>query len=165
MAAGDVILASDFRQGVIAQATRTTSTAATVTTEVGVLRMDNIQIYNGLAYEISVSPLALKGSVVGDIIESRIRVNTAGTATTSSTQITVLSRTYADAAASPDKASSSIWYYPTADSSTFSVLLTLSRNTAGGASTGVQMLGSSTDPIQLVVKCVGTAPADSGVSL
>lgn len=164
MAAGEVVAASDFRNGVVGRGNRQTPSGATITTEVGYLRVDGLTLYAARSYKIWTSPLALKGSVVGDIAEACLRVNTGGTATTSSTQVAHV-RQYTDVAATPDLTPIAVHYTPGADTSTFSVLLSVVRNTAGGASTGVRLTASATEPVDLVVEDIGPVVADTGVDI
>jgi hypothetical protein len=62
-----------------------TTTSTSTTTEVGVLRIDSVSLKANRSYRIWTSPLFLLSSTTGDVVTGRIRVNTAGTATTAST--------------------------------------------------------------------------------
>lgn len=70
---------------IIARANRS-SNSSTTTSEIGVLRLDSIPIVNGCLYIIESAPMYIL-STTGDIVNIRFRGNTAGAATTSSTQI------------------------------------------------------------------------------
>lgn len=70
---------------VIARTYRATS-SSTTTSEIGVRRLDSIPIVNGCMYIIQSGPMYIQ-STTGDIVNIRFRGNTAGNATTASTQI------------------------------------------------------------------------------
>lgn len=164
MAAGDIIYASDFKLGVVGFGRRTTSSGATITAETGYLRLDGIRLYAGRTYRVHTTPLNLKGSVVGDHPEARMRVNNAGTATTASTLIGSV-RGYVGNAAVADARVLSVNYVPSGDTTTASFLLSLARVASGAGSTGVQMFASATTVVEIAVVDEGPVQPDSGTSL
>lgn len=70
---------------IVARANRGSS-SSTTTTEIGVLRLDNIPIVNNVLYVVESAPMYIL-SASGDIVNIRFRYNTAGAATTASTQL------------------------------------------------------------------------------
>lgn len=164
MAAGDRLYASDFKIGLVGYARRITSSGATIVAEVGYLRMDNIRVFAGRAYEIQTTPIQLKGSVVGDYPEVRLRASNAGLATTASAQLSSV-RAYIALAAVSIPVPLTAYYAPALDSTTASFLLSIIRSGSGAGSTGVQVFASGTSTVDFTVKDIGPAVADSGTSL
>lgn len=164
MAAGDRLYASDFRNGEAHYGTRATSSGATITAETAYLRVDNLVLYSGRSYRFWTSPLSLKGSVVGDIVEARFRFSTAGPAGTANTLLNNV-RAYINIAATPARLPLQARYSPGANLTTASLLLSIIRHTAGAGSTGVQLVASATEPVDLVIEDMGPAVANSGIAL
>lgn len=152
--------AADAKKGIIARARRTSSTGNVTNTETGVLRLDSIPVVAGRAYRISTSNINIDGSVDNDVAELKLRINTAGTATTSSTQIGGLRNTI-DSAAQSNKHTLDAFYYP-GSNQTISLLLSLVRVTGTG---NVIIFGSSVEIMDFTVTDLGVAPADTGVIL
>src|SRR5436305_7654672 len=69
--------------------TRTTA-SSTTTTEVGVLRVDNIPVIAGRLYLIYTTPLAIVSTVANDTPRANLRTSTSGTATTASGQVDLM---------------------------------------------------------------------------
>jgi len=149
--------------GVVARAVRT-SAKTPITTETGYLRIDDIPVVAGYAYKIYTSNLTLDSTNDGEIGAARIRVVQAvspGTAaTTSSTQIG-MRRSYQDANANADLGPLITDYFAATDGY-LSVILTAQRVTALGT---FQCFASATEPVHLIVECIGIDPGDTGVSL
>jgi hypothetical protein len=162
--AGSVIAASTFTQGAVARGRRITASSVATGTELGVLRVDSVVLTAGHAYMVFTSPLNIKGSVVGDIGDVRLRVNEGGTATTSSTQITHV-RHYTNNASFTPLAPLVVYYEPAATTSVASFLLTVARVVSGASSTGVQLGASSAEVLDLVICDIGTSVPDTGVDL
>lgn len=148
-------------KGLIAWGNRQTgSDAATSSTGVGVLRLDDIPIIGGRSYKIWSNPLFLFSTNSGDDAGLRIRYTTDGTVPTTSSSILqgaamqtrVLSTTNGDSLAC------SVIYQPSADE-LLSLLLNVYR-TAGSGS--VTIFASATFPANLYVEDCGLAVADTG---
>lgn len=152
------VIAAGFPNGVVARGRRTTPTGNVTTTETGVLRLDGIPVKAGRGYEITTSDMNMDTSVSNDLATARIRINTAGTAITSSTQIVQMRNTIDDATNS-NVIPLQCYYFPTSDA-TLSVLLTVQRVAGTG---NIIIFCSGTEILDLVVRDMGIAPADSGV--
>lgn len=163
MAAGDRLFAADPPR-IVARGRRTTTSAIATTTEIGVLRLDNIPVFDSKAYAITTSSINIDTSVANDIGDARIRVAqnpTPGTvATTASTQIGHVRNTIDDAAAS-NVIPANAFYFPTADGY-LSVLLSLFRQAGTG---NIIIFCSATELLDLVVWEMGLDPGDTGVIL
>jgi hypothetical protein len=164
---GDIIVVSDLPYviaGGYGQRTTVTPSASTwTTTEAGSLRLDGLTLKAARMYEIRTNPLVLVPSVIGDVINVRIRVNNAGVATTASTEIGHI-RAYGANVSQTDARTLTVPYFPPADTTTASVLLTLERAAAGGSSLGVRMWGNGgNESQQLWVVDMGPAPTNAGV--
>jgi len=161
MPAGDRVYAAD-QPRVVARGRRTTSTAAITTTETGVLRIDNIPIFDVKAYGILTSNINLDTSVANDIADMRIRIATAATpgtaATTASTQIAHFRNTIDDLAFS-NVLPLSAFYFPSADGY-LSVLLTCQRVAGTG---NIVVFCSAVELLDMVVQELGADPGDTGV--
>jgi hypothetical protein len=146
--------------GSVARANRTTSSSST-TSETGVLRLDNVPVSAGREYRIWTSPMIFQSTVAGDLVNAHIRYNTAGTATTGSTQLTGLVDT-ANSASGPQKTKglTALWVPPT--TGLVSILLSVSRD---GGTGSVALNASSPYPIDLVVEDAGADPGNTGVVL
>jgi hypothetical protein len=164
MPSGDFVFASDYTLGSVGRGRRTTPSSNATTAELGVLRVDGVTMKTGRAYRIWTSPLNLKGSVAGDIVEAKIRVNETGTATISSTQFTHI-RAYCNNASFTAVTPLTQYYEPSVDTTTASFLLSVFRAVAGTSSTGVQIYGSPTEVIEVVIEDIGLAVADTGVDI
>jgi len=145
-------------RGVIKRGRRTTATGAITTTETGVLRIDNIPVVAGRLYRISTTNINMDGSVANDIGACRIRVSTAGAATTASTQIANIRQTIDDPTNSnivPENC-----FYVPGSSGTLSVLLSAVRVAGTG---NVVVFCSGTDILDMVITDEGVDPGDTGV--
>jgi hypothetical protein len=152
---------SPLPQGVIARGQRVTSTGFTSGgTELGVLRVDSIPVYSGRLYRIATGPIIVDGSVANDAVRVVLRGNTAGTATTASTQLAI-AQTVIPNISLPETLQINIPYVPSANG-TLSVLMSIVRQTGTGI---LQALGDATFPINLVVSDEGLDPGDTGVDI
>ena len=146
--------------GIIARGNRVTS-SSTTTTEVAVLRLDDIPVYAGRTYRIWTTPLRLDTSVANDVARVNLRHTTDGsTPDTSSTLLTNSQSTLTDAT-NANSASIEIDYSPAADQ-LLSVVLTVSRQSGTG---NISIVAASTVPINLVVEDIGLDPGDTGTDL
>lgn len=137
------------------------SNSSTTTTEIGVLRIDDIPILSGHRYKIETNSITLHSSVANDVVRATIRYTTdASTPTTSSTQLcdaqlSAVNTTF------PATSIASGSYVP-GSNQTLSVLLTVSRQTGTG---NAQLLGSATFPIELYINDLGPDSGDVGVDV
>lgn len=146
--------------GILARGNRTT-TSTTTTTEVGVLRLDDIPIYAGRTYKIWTSPLRLDTSVANDIARALVRMTTDGaTPTTSSTALTSAQAALISAT-DGDTVDICIDYSPSVDE-LLSVLLTVARQAGTG---NISITGAATVPINMVVEDIGLDPTDTGTDI
>lgn len=151
---------SPFSLGILARGKRTTN-STTTTTEVGVLRLDDVPIQAGRTYLIYTSTLLADSSVANDGVEGLLRYTTDGsTPTTSSTILAQTVDVQTNAAQSTDVAVIAS-YTPAADE-TLSVLLTVARTTGTG---NVGLLGAATTPIELFIEDKGLDVTDTGVDV
>ena len=146
--------------GIIARGNRTTS-STTTTTEVGVLRLDDIPIYTGRTYRIWTTPLQLDTSVANDVIRANLRITTDGSTPSTSSTVLTWAQSRADDATNPYTHVISVDYSPAADE-LLSILLTVARTSGTG---NVSILAASTAPINLVVEDIGTDPTDTGTDI
>jgi hypothetical protein len=149
------------RKGIVKRGRRTTNVTAT-TTEAGVLRVDNIPILANYAYKIWTSPLFFVGSAAADVNAAILRTNTAGVATTASTQLHEV-QIQTTNTTHPPIMGSIVVPYISAVAQTLSVLLTVARM-SGGTGTAALNAGAVGN-IELVIECMGLDPGDSGVVL
>lgn len=150
-------------RGLVKWGQRTTA-SLTTTTEVGVLRVDGISLVAGRQYRIWTSPLHMDSTVTNDEIRSRLRYNTAGTATTASAGLpgAMAHVRQTDANVSEDK-SITVTYTP-ATNETMSLLLTVAR-IAGTGNVSLVNAPDAENTVQLMVEDIGPAQAQSGVVL
>jgi hypothetical protein len=144
---------------VIARGNRqTNSTAASA--ETGVIRLDNIPMASGRVYWIGTNGLSIDTTVSNDIARILLRINTAGVATTGSTNIWLGQVRLADNGAA-EQVAAGVLYQP-AGAVTASVLLSHTR--AGGTG-NIQVMGSSVLPVDLWVVDLGEDPGDTGTDI
>lgn len=138
-----------------------TSNSSTTTTEIGVLRIDDIPILSGHRYKIETNSITLHSSVANDVVRATIRYTTDGsTPTTSSTalcdaQLSAVNTTF------PATNLASGSYVP-GSNQTLSALLTVSRQSGTG---NAQLLGSATFPIELYINDFGPDSGDVGTDV
>jgi hypothetical protein len=140
---------------IIARAARSTD-SSTTTTEIGVLRLDSIPIVNGTLYKIRSSAMYLLSNT-GDIVNIRFRYNTAGNATTASTQLGQGFQTITNAI-QPTSAILDVLYTATTTGS-LSILLSVTRASGAG---NTKVFGSSEFWVEVGAI---TDPGDTGVDI
>lgn len=153
------ITAIGARGSVIARGNRQTNSTASAT-ETGVIRLDNIPMTNGRAYWIGTNPLSIDTTVNNDIGRILLRINTAGVATTASTNIWLGQVRLADNTAA-EQLSAGVVYIP---SGTVTASVLLSHTRAGGTG-NIQVLSSSVLPTDLLVVDLGEDPGDTGTDI
>jgi hypothetical protein len=159
--AGDRVYASDG-QRIVSRGRRVTNSAAITTTETGLLRVDNIPVFDAKCYRILTSNLNVDAATANDVADVKLRAVQAVTpgtsASTSSTQIGSVRNVMDDIAFSNKNPLSAYWF-PSADGY-LSVLLSLVRSAGAG---NLVAICSSTEPWDLVIEELGTDPGDTGV--
>lgn len=165
---GDIIFAADTALGwkagtVIARGRRTTN-SATTTSEVGVLRLDDVPLVGGRLYWIGTNAVALDTGNTADSARCNLRYTTDGsTPTTSSTALAMGQAKPVDAAVA-ETVSVSAFYIPASDE-TFSVLLTVQRATGTTAAVGLTGGTGQPSPIDLFIQDCGVDPGDTGTDI
>ena len=145
----------------IASGWRTTSSATTTSTEIGVLRLDDISLLAGQCYDIESPCLALSSSQSGDAIGATYRITTDGS-TPNPVSSPRLSSTHMISGSSSPATSLMATIRPASNIS-LSVVLTLVRWSGTGT---VQMLVDANHPeISISVMTAGTATANLGTAL
>lgn len=165
VSAGAPILASTINDLIAASLNRlvqgnraTASSTTSGTTELGILRLDNLVLKNGYAYEFVCGNIRPTLSVPTDHFKLLLRYSSAGAATTSSTEIGRAEETVASLNNWPMPTG---WVLPGADTTTASVLLSVVR-TSG---TGTFTTNADTGGLWLTVVNHGVAAADTGVDI
>lgn len=141
---------------------RPTASSAFTTTEIPILRGDDIAFVVGRAYEIVATPTVFGSSVAGDLIEMKARVNLAGAATITSTHIGSLV-TDAKTSGGSQKVRGATWLYIPGSTALGSLLVSGIRTGGSGNCT----IGTTISAymLRVTVKDVGEAVADAGVDL
>lgn len=141
---------------------RDTSGTTTTSAEKTYLRVDDISIVAGQSYEFTSSPLIFESSVAADLIQVVLRVSTAGSATTASTQLTLLVQPSKSASLAQNTACLAFTYNALVTSTSASFLISYLR----AAGTGNVRINASADiPAQFTMKWIGTTKADTNVDL
>lgn len=148
--------------GIVKRALRTTN-SSTTTSELGVLRLDDVPVLAGRLYKIWTSPLFVVGTVTTDVNGVTLRSNTSGVATTSSNLETQIQHQVANTSHPPIE-SSIIMPFVSAVDVTLSVLLSVFRGSGGTGNASLQT-GGGIFPMHLVVECIGFDPGNTGVVL
>lgn len=166
VAGGDPVLASTINDiftaslnMIVAQGNRSTASSTTSgTTEMGILRLDNLVLKNGNAYEFVCGNIRPNVSVATDHFVLRLRYSSAGAATTASSEIGKTEMTEASASSYPQPTG---WVVPGADTTTGSIILSVARSSG----TGTFATNPDTGGLWLTVLCRGVSVADTGVDL
>lgn len=136
--------------------------STTTTTIVGVLRLDDVQLRGGRAYEIKTSNLRAT-SGANDGVTATLRATTDGsTPSTASTAIATGSAQTTSASVFENIGPLQRLYAPSADQ-LFSVLLCVARTSGAAGSAGLG--GDATYPIEVWIVDVGEAAADAGTDI
>lgn len=150
----------DTRTGVIARGERTTS-SSTTTSEVAVLRLDDVVVKAGHLITVWTSDLALTSTVANDVVAARLRYTTDGSAATTSS--TILGEGAAlQPATIAQRLPVIIKYVPPTDQS-LSILLSVAR--IGGTGNASLAIATNVPTIDLIVSDHGIDPGDTGVDL
>lgn len=149
------------KKGIIARGRRTTSTGNITTTETGVLRLDSVPVTSGRIYKISTNGVNMDTSVDNDVASAKIRINTSGTATTSSTPVFLPLRQNIDSAAQSNIVPMECFYVATTTGN-ISILLSMVRQSGTG---NIILFATSTDYLEMIVEDMGVDPGDTGVTI
>ncbi len=145
---------------VVARGNRTTS-SGTTTSEVGVLRLDDVPLKQGQMYLVQTSALSIASTTSGDGIGATLRYTIDGS-TPDPTASTRLASVHALAGGSSPALPLIGKYIPAADLS-FSVVLTIVRWSGTGT---VQMFADANHPdIDLMIIAAGADPGDTGTDI
>lgn len=144
----------------VARARRETNSSNSSGSEVEVLRLDGVQLKAGHTYTIWCPVVRQRTNTVGDLIRSRLRQSTTGTATTASDEKQSIAERFATA--NDDLTRSMGYSYSPASDETLSVLVTVIRASGGGVAF---LQASSSQPLELFVDDMGEDPGDTGVVL
>jgi hypothetical protein len=150
----------DVRTGILARGRRS-SGSSTTTTEVGVLRVDDVPIRANHLIKVWTSPIFVHSTVSTDVVAALVRYTTDGsTPTTSSTalgrvQIQIGNTSF------PPAIVFQLFYVPASDQ-TFSALLTVSRITGSGT---VDLVNTAGLDLDLCIEDCGIDTGDVGVDV
>lgn len=162
MAAGDPVLASDAAR-LVARGTLAASKSGISTTETGVLRLDDVPVFDRKCYFITTTSANVDCSVASDIGDLRLRVKqgtvTGGTAGITDTEIAHLRVKQTDTALG-DTVPMTGFYAPSADGY-LSILVSLLRVSG----TGTFALNSGAGEQFTLMVWESDDPGDTGVSL
>jgi hypothetical protein len=148
-------------RGVLARGRRTTNTTASTGTETPFLRLDDVPISSGRLIKITAATLMHIVTLDNETSAVILRYTTDGsTPTTASTILT--SEQVRQPEADFGLTNMVIGFYAPAGNETLSVLASIKR--VSGTSSH-SLLGSATQPIDLIIEDVGADPGNTGTSL
>lgn len=152
--------------GVIARGLRITSSSGT-TTEVGVLRIDDIPIFEGRLYRVAMATSCIYNSTVAnDLMEGRFYYSITGAAVVGTNLFGTLSiETRTASGAQYTDGTMALLPSPVATgdgTGTLSVLFAILRTAGAGT---ISMPASVNYPIHMVVEDMGVDPGDTGVDI
>ncbi len=139
---------------------RTTSTVC-LGTELGVMRLNTVSLLGGYRYKVMSSSLVLI-PVQGDTAKVAIRYSTSGTAGLTDTVLGSAEATVYSSFRAINTPTIAFTYAP---GSNQNVSFLMSLNRTGGTSGAISLTGSSTQPVEMWVECVGPDTGDTGVDL
>lgn len=150
--------------GVIGRGVRTTNSTGT-TTEVGVLRIDDMPIFEGRLYRVALATSCLYSSTVAnDLLEGRLYYSLTGAAVVGTNLFGTLSiETRTAAGAQYTDGTGAFLPSPVAvgaGAGTLSVLFSVLRTAGTGT---VSIMANATYPVHMVVEDMGVDPGDTGV--
>jgi hypothetical protein len=166
---GEVLTAANLNQAVqklVARGRRTTpSSIANSTTNVAVLRLDDIPIKGGYAYRVICPGLAMRSTVADDVMEVVIRYTTDGSTPTTSSAILpgASARSPTLTTGSNSLTTTSETEYVPASDETLSLLMCIARLTGTG---NVSLFADGSGyVIDMKVYCDGPDVGDTGTDL
>ncbi|MGW1059362.1 hypothetical protein [Micromonospora rubida] len=152
-------------KGIVGRGQRsTTSSFTSGTTEMPILRIDNLPVVGGRLYHVRVVNVHIDGSAVNatEVVRGYLRYSTAGSATTSSTMLAATSLPVPDTGGVASGASVQGEVVPSVDG-TLSVLFSIARMTGG--SPNFRTVGGTGFNLDLTVIDAGIDPGDTGIDL
>ncbi len=150
-------------QRIVARGRRITN-SSTTTTEIGVLRLDDIPLKGGRLYWVGTNSVGVDTGNTGDTARLNLRYTTDGsTPSTSSTVLTMGQAKPVDIAVAESIHVDAL-YAPGSDE-TFSVLLSVQRAAGSGAAVGVTAGTGQPGPIDLYIVDLGEDPGDTGTDI
>lgn len=155
--AADVVAAA---RKIVGRARRL-SNSSTTTSEIGVLRLDDVELLADHVYEIQTSSLLVTSSVANDIVHVKLRYTTDGSTPSTSSTLLTQSGERIEVTASGGYTQAIGTYAPSSDEA-LSVLLTVARNSGTG---NVSINYASVAPIEILVIDLGEDPGDTGVDI
>lgn len=152
------------RLGVIARGIRTTNSTGT-TTEVGVLRIDDIPVFEGRLYRVALATSCIYGSTAAnDLLEGRLYYSLTGAAVVGTNMFGTLSiETRTAGGAQYSDGTTTFLPSPVATGAgtgTLSVLFSVLRTVGAGT---VSIPANTTYPVHMIVEDLGVDPGDTGV--
>lgn len=148
-----------YPKGIIARGNRTTNSTATGS-ESPVERIDNVSVTNGRIYKLRTSPLVMNSGTINNLLAATFRFNTAGVATTSSSQLPSLVESSFTAGGNQRTCSYSALYIPGGN---FTVSFLLGVQLLGTVSASINANGVNN--IDFWIEDAGLDPGDTGVDL
>lgn len=149
----------------IKRARRTTTSINITTTEIPVLRLDNVPVRAGQVYQIQTGEVNPDVDTIGTIATVRIRyffqTTSGGLATVINSTQVGLYRVYQDDAGQSNVGNINTFYLPTADGFV-SILMTVIRQGGSGI---INMFATTGEPLDMYVQYGGADPGDTGVVL
>lgn len=165
---GEPTYASDVNQfGIVAYGSRNSIVGPTSgSTELGILRLDNLNLVVGYQYLILIGNLRVDYSApTTDRAKYVLRYNSAGTATTSSTAVArseISDSSGFDLNSFPPPQG---WIRPSSSTTTGSVLLSIVRPSGSGTLTTPPSPYAADELVTMTIINFGPAPADTGVAV
>lgn len=163
---GDIVTADQYEadtEKVIARGRRVTSSAASTTSAVAILRLDDVPLRAGYYYEIRTNALGVRSTVANDAGRAFIVYTTDGSTPTTASPELPGSRVESTVAAANRSEHVTInAQYPAASVETLSILLCVARTAGTG---NVTIVSDATNTIDLSIVSLGEDPGDSGVDL
>ena len=159
----DSDLLNSLPKGVVYQGNRTSVSSASTGTEISVLRLDGMTLLNGRTYELKTGNIRPSMSVGTDKVKVNLKYNSAGTATTASTEIGRWEGLAGIAAGAVVNSITPIsgWVNPVADTAVGSLLFSFQRV----AGTGSITINPDAGGLWLTVIDHGIVVADTGIDL
>lgn len=153
------VVGSDITGSLLGYGKRETNSTGT-TTEVGVLRLDNLHPVFGRRYLIHTGTALGDSTVANDVASSFLRIDTTGAAATTVSTLIQQCPDVQVNAASPVNLAVEVSRTPAAAGEVWSVLLSVVRVSGTGT---VVMIAGATFPVELFVEDLGPDPGDTGV--
>ncbi len=161
--AGQKARASQLTQGTIIGWARriTTSSTNSTSTDIGVLRLDNVAVVSGRSYSIRSNSLNVASTVNNDVVRVSVRYRTDGVAAGITDTFLPGGQGYVNIIASGGTITFDIQYVPSGNQ-TLSLLLCIARSSGTGATT---LFCDSVRVTEIKVLDAGVDVGNTGVNL